>query len=94
MALIDMDRRMVHVNDALCCLTGHSRDQLIGATVQTITHPDASGRWGITVSAKKLRTGAHRVKVVVTFTPSSQTKPRTLNLILVRCRRPHIVFTG
>ncbi len=40
MALIDMNRRRVHVNDALCRLTGHRRDQLVGATVQAITHPD------------------------------------------------------
>ncbi len=40
LALIDMDRRRIHVNDALCRLTGHGRNQLIGTTVRAITHPD------------------------------------------------------
>lgn len=40
MALIAMDRRRVHVNDALCRLTGYSRNQLVGTTVRAITHPD------------------------------------------------------
>jgi diguanylate cyclase (GGDEF)-like protein/PAS domain S-box-containing protein len=39
MTLIDMDRRRVHVNDALCRLTGYSRTQLTGANVGAITHP-------------------------------------------------------
>ena len=40
MALIDMNRCRVHVNDALCRLTGYSRNQLIGVAVQTITYAD------------------------------------------------------
>ena len=40
MALIGMNRRRVHVNDALCRLTGQRRDQLVGATVRAITHRD------------------------------------------------------
>jgi len=40
MALIGMDRRRVHVNEAFCRLTGYSRDQLIGTTVQATTHAD------------------------------------------------------
>jgi diguanylate cyclase (GGDEF)-like protein/PAS domain S-box-containing protein len=40
MVLINMDRRRVHVNDALCRLTGYSRHQLVRTTVAAITHPD------------------------------------------------------
>ena len=44
-----------------------------GHKVKTVAHPNKAGRWGITVSAKTLRYGAHRVKVIVVFTASSQT---------------------
>ncbi|MGB7219475.1 MAG: EAL domain-containing protein [Vicinamibacterales bacterium] len=40
MALIALDRRRLHVNDALCRLTGYRRNQLVGTTVRAITHPD------------------------------------------------------
>jgi diguanylate cyclase (GGDEF)-like protein/PAS domain S-box-containing protein len=40
MALMDMNRRRVHVNDALCRLTGYSRNQLVGTAAKTITHAD------------------------------------------------------
>jgi hypothetical protein len=67
---------------------------LDGRKVKVLTHPDSRGRWGITVSARTLRYGAHHVKVVVAFVPSSQTKPRTISLLLVRCRPPKVQFTG
>jgi len=43
---------------------------------------------------RKLRAGAHRVKVVVSFAPCSETKPVTLLLAVVRCRPIHPKFTG
>jgi hypothetical protein len=65
-----------------------------GHKVKTLTHPNSAGRWGITVSAKTLRFGAHHVKIVVSFVPSSQTKPKTVRIALVRCRPPKIKFSG
>jgi diguanylate cyclase (GGDEF)-like protein/PAS domain S-box-containing protein len=40
MALIDMSGRWLQVNDALCRITGRSRGELRGTTLQSITHPD------------------------------------------------------
>ena len=40
MALVDMDGRWLEVNDALCRITGHTRDELKATTLQAITHPD------------------------------------------------------
>ena len=40
MALIDMGGRWLQVNDALCRITGRTRGELRGTTLQSITHPD------------------------------------------------------
>lgn len=40
MALVDMDGRWLQVNDALCRITGHTRDELKATTLQAITHPE------------------------------------------------------
>jgi PAS domain S-box-containing protein len=40
MALVDMDGRWLQVNDALCRITGHTRDELKATTLRAITHPD------------------------------------------------------
>jgi PAS domain S-box-containing protein len=40
MALIDMGGRWLQVNDALCRITGLTRDELRATTLQSITHPD------------------------------------------------------
>jgi diguanylate cyclase (GGDEF)-like protein/PAS domain S-box-containing protein len=40
MALVDMDGRWLQVNDALCRITGHTRDALKATTLQAITHPE------------------------------------------------------
>jgi diguanylate cyclase (GGDEF)-like protein/PAS domain S-box-containing protein len=40
MALVDLDGGCLQVNDALCRITGYTRDQLKARTLQTITHPD------------------------------------------------------
>jgi diguanylate cyclase (GGDEF)-like protein/PAS domain S-box-containing protein len=44
MALIDLDGRCLQVNDALCRITGHSRDQLKATTFRAITHSDDADR--------------------------------------------------
>jgi diguanylate cyclase (GGDEF)-like protein/PAS domain S-box-containing protein len=40
MALIDMEGRWLQVNDALCRITGRTRDALRATTLRAITHPD------------------------------------------------------
>jgi PAS domain S-box-containing protein len=40
MALIDMDGRWLQVNDALCRLTGHTRNEFKASTLRDITHPE------------------------------------------------------
>jgi PAS domain S-box-containing protein len=40
MALIDMGGRWLQVNDALCRITGLTRDERRATTLQSITHPD------------------------------------------------------
>jgi diguanylate cyclase (GGDEF)-like protein/PAS domain S-box-containing protein len=44
MALVDMDGRWLQVNDALCRITGHSREALLATTLPAITHPEDVGR--------------------------------------------------
>jgi len=46
------------------------------------------------VNGGKLRFGVHRVKIVVVFTPASQTKSKTLRVLVFRCRPPKPKFTG
>ena len=43
MAMLDADGRFVRVNDALCDITGYSRDQLEATSLDAITHPDDLG---------------------------------------------------
>jgi len=40
MAMLDPDGRFVQVNEALCEITGYSRDQLEATSLDAITHPD------------------------------------------------------
>ena len=40
MALVGSDGTMLHVNHALCRMLGYGPDELIGANVSAITHPD------------------------------------------------------
>ena len=40
MALVDLDGRCLQVNDALCRITGHTREQLKATTLRDITHSD------------------------------------------------------
>ena len=40
MALVDRDGRWLEVNDALCRITGYSRDELKATTLEAITDPD------------------------------------------------------
>jgi hypothetical protein len=67
---------------------------LDGRKVKTVAKPDAHGRYGIKVNARKLRAGAHRVKIVVTFVAGSETRPVTLLMALVRCHPIKPKFTG
>jgi PAS domain S-box-containing protein len=39
-AHVGLDGRWLRVNDRLCEIVGHARDQLLGLTFQDITHPD------------------------------------------------------
>jgi hypothetical protein len=66
-----------------------------GHKVKTVTTPDSHGRYGIKLNAHKMRYGAHRVKVVVVFTPVSETRSVTLHMAVIRCRPlPVPKFTG
>jgi len=40
MALVDMGGRWLQVNDALCRIVGHTRDELKATTLHAITHPE------------------------------------------------------
>jgi len=44
MALVDLDGRCLQVNDALCRITGHTRDQLKATTFRAMTHPEDADR--------------------------------------------------
>jgi hypothetical protein len=67
---------------------------LDGHKLNTVTRPDKLGHYGIKVDPRKLRRVVHRVKLVVAFTPSSETKAQTLHLVIIRCPVPHPRFTG
>ena len=43
MAMLDLDLRFLEVNEALCEITGYSREQLQATTSEAITHPDDLG---------------------------------------------------
>ena len=43
MAMLDLDGGFVQVNDALCEITGYSREQLVASSLEAITHPDDQG---------------------------------------------------
>ncbi len=40
MAMADLDGRLVLVNEAFCRFLGYSRGELLGLTIQDVTHPD------------------------------------------------------
>jgi diguanylate cyclase (GGDEF)-like protein/PAS domain S-box-containing protein len=40
MALVDMEGRWLQVNDALCRITGYTRDELKATTLRALTHPE------------------------------------------------------
>ena len=44
MALVDMGGRWLQVNDALCRIIGHTRDELKATTLRALTHPDDADR--------------------------------------------------
>jgi hypothetical protein len=67
-----------------------------GKKVRTLTKANHNGRWVLPMNVKRFAFGTHRVRVVVQFAKSSQTKAKTLRLSFNRCRaavvRPQ--FTG
>jgi hypothetical protein len=67
-----------------------------GKKVKTLTQPNRKGRWVLPMNVKRFAFGTHRVRVVVQFARSSQTKAKTLRLSFNRCHsaavRPQ--FTG
>ena len=67
---------------------------LDGHKVKTVTKADKKGRYSVKINPRKLKFGVHRVKVVVVFTASSETKSTTLRVIIARCRPPLPKFTG
>jgi hypothetical protein len=67
-----------------------------GKKVKTLTKANRNGRWVLPMNVKRFAFGTHRVRVVVQFAKSSQTKAKTLRLSFNRCR-PAVVrpqFTG
>jgi hypothetical protein len=67
-----------------------------GKKVRTLTKANRDGRWVLPMNVKRFAFGTHRVRVVVQFAKSSQTKAKTLRLSFNRCR-PAVVrpqFTG
>ena len=66
---------------------------LNGHKVKTVSRPDKLGRYGIIVQPPK-EGAAARVKVIVVFTTTSQTKAMTLHAVVVRCPVLHPKFTG
>ncbi|GAA2361567.1 hypothetical protein GCM10009854_46170 [Saccharopolyspora halophila] len=54
MAIIDLQGRYLHVNDALCRMLGYRQDQLRGLDYREITHPDDVDPDGPTESAQPL----------------------------------------
>jgi hypothetical protein len=67
-----------------------------GKKVKTLTKANRNGRWVLPMNMKRFAFGTHRVRVVVQFAKSSQTKAKTLRLSFNRCHsaavRPQ--FTG
>lgn len=39
-AFVSLDRKFVHVNDALCRIAGRERDELVGSLTSALWHPD------------------------------------------------------
>ncbi len=67
---------------------------LDGRKVKTVLKPDNEGRYSTKISARKLKYGAHRVKVIVVFEAKSQTATKTFKILVFRCRPPRPQFTG
>jgi hypothetical protein len=68
-----------------------------GRRVKTLERPNRGGKWVLSTRVHGLpKHGPYRVRARVEFTASSQTKPKTLRMLVSRCRsgasRP--TFTG
>ena len=57
MAMLDLDLRFVRVNEALCEITGYSREQLEATSLEAITHPDDLGEQEREIAGAACRRG-------------------------------------
>jgi uncharacterized repeat protein (TIGR01451 family) len=64
-----------------------------GKKVKVVRKP-VGGRYTLSVDARKLEKGAHKVKAVVTFNSGVTPKKRTLSLTFFRCAAAKPKFTG
>jgi diguanylate cyclase (GGDEF)-like protein/PAS domain S-box-containing protein len=59
MAEVDLEGRYLKVNGALCELFGHRRENLIGASVRTLCHPDEADEIGVLIRKMVSREVSH-----------------------------------
>ena len=64
--------------------------------VKTLTKPNKSGKWALSVNMRKIAYGSHRVTAKVEFAKSTGTKAKTLRLSFSRCGANNVrpQFTG
>jgi hypothetical protein len=64
--------------------------------VKTLTKPNKSGGWSLSVNMRQIAYGSHRVEAKVEFAKSSGTKAKTLRLSFNRCGANNVrpQFTG
>jgi hypothetical protein len=67
---------------------------LDGRKLATVLKADKKGRYSVKISARHLKFGAHRVKVIVVFESKSQTATKTFKILVFRCHPPQPKFTG
>ena len=64
MAVIDMQRKFLQVNDSICTILGYSAEELIGRSFNEFTHPDdregGRVRWAEMLSGKWVATQAEK----------------------------------
>jgi hypothetical protein len=70
---------------------------LDGRRVRTVTRPDRSGRFSVTIQRTSLSPGRHRVVAKVIFTRAAHRPPKILSLTIKRCLRhpaPKVLSTS
>ena len=55
MAIFSVDRKLLHVNNALCQMLGYTREELIGKPCNDLIHPD--DREATSIRARQIRSG-------------------------------------